>query len=169
MRAVSAGQIIRRDEYLFRREFGRPIEIDRIACFVGRERDDLFHFGAQSRENNVLCAIDIGLDAFHWIIFGDRNMLHRRRVNYNIDVALGNFEPAAIAHVANKKANAGIRDFLGHLGLFEFVAREDDDLARIEILQKPPRDPLAERPGPARDEHDFIFDFLGGLLEKTHF
>src|ERR1700730_15152830 len=110
-RAVLAGQIIRRDEYLFRREFRRPIEIDRIACFVSRERDDLFHFGAQSRENDVLSAIDIGHDAFHWIIFGDRNMLQRRRVNDNIDVAHSDFEPAAIAEVANKKRMRGSEMF----------------------------------------------------------
>jgi hypothetical protein len=95
-------------------------------------------------------------------------MLQRRRMNDNIDVAHSDFEPAAIADVANKKTNARIRDVLGHLTLLEFVAREDDDLARIEILQKPLRDPLAKRPRPARDEHDFIFDFLGGRLGMTH-
>jgi hypothetical protein len=80
-----------------------------------------------------------------------RSLLQRRRVNYNIDVAHGNFEPAAIAHVANKKANAGIRDFLGHLvtvlnssrektmtllGLKSFKSR------RVTLLPKDPVPPV---------------------------
>ncbi len=61
-----------------------------------------------------------------------------------------------VAHVADEVAHEGIaldREGLGHLVLFQLVARKDDQLPGLELLADHPGEGLAERAGAAGDQH----------------
>ncbi len=99
--------------------------------------------------------MNVGLDAFEWIVFGDRNLLERGGVHHVVDAVERLHQPIAIAHVADEEAHLRRVELLRHLELLQFVAREDDDLPRLAGRQHRTHELAAERAGAPSDEDSF--------------
>ena len=62
-----------------------PYRLIGLRGLVGRQRDDLLDVGRQRRLDDVLGAVDVGLDALHRIVFGRRHLLQRRGMDHEVD------------------------------------------------------------------------------------
>ena len=84
------------------------------------------------------------VDGFEGEILAGRDLLERRRIEHDVDIAQGRRDAVKIAHVPDAEgeqfAEIAVDDFVGggralevfhaHEVLLGFVAGEDDDLAR---------------------------------------
>jgi len=85
-----------------------------------------------------------------------------------VDVAHGEFEPVAVAHVADEIAHERIllhREQLLHFILLEFVARKDHQPARLVALDHQLDEMLAEGAGATGDEDGLLVQVQPGLRE----
>src|SRR5262249_34602068 len=109
-----------------------------------------------------------GVDAFERVELGDRNMLHRRGVDDEIDAAQRHFQTVTVADVADEIAHetkALLAEFLGHIELLLLVAREDDHLARLVLLGDPAHEMAAEGARAAGDKNHAVVQVHPGLGE----
>ena len=82
---VAARDVVGGDEQLVGDELGRAVEVDRVGRLVGGERDHLLDVVRQRRVDDVLRAMDVGLDALQRVVFGRRHLLERRGVDHEVD------------------------------------------------------------------------------------
>ncbi|MBP2316550.1 hypothetical protein J2852_005918 [Azospirillum soli] len=109
----------------------------------------------QSGAHDVLCAVDVGVNAFHRVVFGSRHMLQRGGVDAKIDAAHGQFQPLAVADIADEVTQRRCpfwRHGLLHLILLELVAGEHDDAARFGVAHQRFHETPSEGPGAARHQ-----------------
>jgi hypothetical protein len=74
------------------------------------------------------------------------DLFQRGSVHDEIHISHGHLESIGISDVANEVSYFRPITPLGHLGLFEFVSRIDDDAGRLVAFEDVPNEVLAERP-----------------------
>ena len=126
------------------------------------------------RADDVLGALDVGLDRFPGEVLAGGHLLQRRRIDDDVGVAQGRGDAVEVAHVADAELEQPfevvIDDFVRrglavlilqpHVVLLGLVAREDDDLVRHAQFagEEPPDEHLAERAGAAGDENALVIE-----------
>lgn len=145
-RARLAAVGVRGDEELVRDELGAAVEVHRVHGLVGGEGHHLLDPGVERGIDDRHGAVDVGLDGLHGIVLAGGHLLERRRVD---DVVHAPGERAAqarlVAYVADEEAEprvvvlsrspAELDEFVPHHELLVLVARVNDDLLWVEILQ----------------------------------
>ena len=160
-RADRARQVVGRHEDLVGSELARAVEIDRVAGLVRGKGEHVLHAVAQRGMNHVLGAVDVGVQALERVVFGGGHMLHRGRVHDAVDFAHRHLEAVRVANVADEVADRRIVmqvEALLHFVLLELVARVHDHASRLGPLQYVLDEQVAERTGPARDQHGFVIE-----------
>src|ERR1022692_205236 len=131
-------------------ELGGAVQIDGVDGLVGAQRQDSLHAVVQRSFDDVLRAVDVGLDGFDGVRLARGYLLQRRRVDDHIDSHHGTPQAVQIAHVADEIAETGIVESTHpHFVLFQFVAAKDDQALRIVLAKEDLRALPSERPGAA--------------------
>ena len=104
----------------------------------------VLHAGIDRSVDDVLCSGDIGLHRLERVVLGGDDLLHRGGMDDDIGSLSGAQQSLRIPDVADEVAEPVPVEALLHLGLLEFVAREDADRAVGEFRQDPSDKGVAE-------------------------
>ena len=125
---------------------------------VRRQRHDAFDALVDTGINQIHRAVDVGLHTFERIKFSSRHNLGGGGVDDIIDSVERAIETVPITDIANQKPDTRVvLVAFCHFPLLHLIARENDDLARIEAVQRHRQKVRPERPGSTGDQNGRIF------------
>ena len=123
------------DEQFVGGELGGAVEVDRVAGLVGGKGDHALDAAIDAGVDEVHGAVDVGLDAFEWVVLGRGHDLSGGGMHHVVDAVERTGQPGLVAHVTDDEADPGIAGkFLGHVPLLHFVAGKDDQTLRVVLL-----------------------------------
>src|SRR5205807_5665549 len=137
--ATEAGAAVARvrvplHEQLFGAQLRRPVQIDGIDGLIGADRQNFRDPRFDRGLDDIGPAQYVGLDGLERVVFAGRDLLHRRRVDDDVDAVHGATEALQVAYVADEVADVWTGEITLHLRLLQLVAAEDDQFARRVAL-----------------------------------
>ena len=108
--------------------------------------------------NNVLSAVDVGLNTLHGIVFGRWHLFQRCGVDHVVHTVHRLDESIPVAHVTQEKSHAALRKILLHFELLELITGINDELPSLIALQNRLDVLLAEGTGAAGNQDRFVVE-----------
>ena len=112
----------------------------------------------QRRVDDVLGAVDVGLDGLRRVIFAGRHLLQRGGMDYIVHAVEGPQKPVPVANVPDKESQlrSVFPELVLHDELLEFIPGVDDDFLRIIMGQDIFGESFAEASCPTCNQNGFI-------------
>ena len=110
------------DDDLLRAQLGRPVQVHRVDCFVGRQGEHSCHAALDGGVHDVLRAQDVGLDGLERVVLAHWHVLQRRGVDDDVRSARRPHEAGPVPDVADEVAHPTVLKLLTKLYLLQFVS-----------------------------------------------
>ena len=153
------------DKHLFRAQLGCTVQVDWIDRLVRTQRQDLAYTRIDGSVDDVSSAHDVGLDSFEGVVLTGRHLLERGGVDHDRDAGHRPLQSIDIPNIADEVAQAGMLESgFPHLVLFQLVAAENHQPARLVIAQHDVDELFSKGSRAARYQHRFLRPIHHGFL-----
>ena len=131
--------------------------VDWVGSFVGREDNDILHTVLDGREEDIVCADDIGHRRLHREELAGWHLFESRCRENIVDTTHRHIHRLLVAHIADIELDLRVLQCMTHIILLLLVAREDANLLDIGIKEST-KHGVSKTSRTARNQQDFVFE-----------